>query len=672
MRNWYDAVLKELIPHAAPITLAADPDGLLSEEALLRHIHEKGFEVTVFEDPVAFRYAYESRFRPRLEQGEPLNLMVIVRRHAGKLDSLPYDLLQNGRKVSFSLSDLFPTFSYPAVAALDREDLEVLYKAQQVYHPGTLGENGTKDFILRHIFEIAPELIKQDKDLLRVLLRLHYSGRRIPGLLNDRFLEILKQHRVFNDWPLDSIVPHREDFFAFLQERWPLFLERMAASGKNEGAGAEKAPTLKYPGPPLLPFAHEDIRIYIDNLFNEGFLKSVSHRRGDVFKNTWAQVGVYIDPNVERCRRLEKLFQSISASVPTIDSRYKEWLLFAHRWAELNTLAAGLDDLSPRNRKPAPAELRELRDRVDDGFTAWMSRRYASLINLPPLPPVMLHHIPRWLARHLAETKRGKIALLLVDGLSLDQWFVLRRSLPISSSGIQYREYAVFAWVPTITTVCRQALFAGKPPLYFPGSIHTTEREPAHWVHFWLDQGLKKNEILYQKGVNENDLDQLAELFSSSKLRVAGLVIDKVDRIMHGMELGAAGMINQIRQWAKQGFMADLINLLLDHGYSIFLTSDHGNIEAEGCGRPREGVIADLKGERVRCYSDPLLRRRTKEAFPEAREWPTVGLPADYLCLLAPHRLAFAPPRQRLVCHGGISLEEVIVPLVKMERSNNE
>jgi hypothetical protein len=55
-------------------------------------------------------------------------------------------------------------------------------------------------------------------------------------------------------------------------------------------------------------------------------------------------------------------------------------------------------------------------------------------------------------------------------------------------------------------------------------------------------------------------------------MRVVGLVVDKVDRIMHGMELGAAGMHNQVRQWTTQGYMAQLLDLLLDHGFQVTIT----------------------------------------------------------------------------------------------------
>ncbi|MFO8077071.1 MAG: hypothetical protein R6U21_00295 [Thermoplasmatota archaeon] len=51
------------------------------------------------------------------------------------------------------------------------------------------------------------------------------------------------------------------------------------------------------------------------------------------------------------------------------------------------------------------------------------------------------------------------------------------------------------------------------------------------------------------------------------------------------MELGAAGMHNQVRQWARQPFMTNLIDLLLENDFRVHLASDHGNIEAVGWGR---------------------------------------------------------------------------------------
>ena len=98
----------------------------------------------------------------------------------------------------------------------------------------------------------------------------------------------------------------------------------------------------------------------------------------------------------------------------------------------------------------------------------------------------------------------------------------------------------------------------------------------------------------------------------------------------------------------------------------------HGNIEAEGYGRPAEGVTADVKGERVRVFSDQVLRSKVKGKYQDTIEWSPIGLPDDYLPLLAGGRFAFINQGKRTVAHGGISLEELIVPFVKIEFINRK
>lgn len=665
MGSWRDQILKEFTPRVARLTLVADPDGLLLEEGVLEGIRDRGFELIPFEDPVAFRYAYESKFRSRWDRGEETDLVVVLRSPSSDLAALPYDLLQAGRKLSFNLGDLFPNLSYPVVAAVDRADLDALYEAQAKYGPGQLGENATKDFVLRHVFEIAPELIKQPSDLLRVLLRRHYRGQRIPAILDERFIQVLRQSGLFDKWPLETIIPDREAFFALLQERWPAFLDSLVAQGADGVSEGGARSGFKFAGPALLPFDHDDVRIYIDNLFLEGLLQPVAHERAESLAKTWAGYGVRLSFAENRRRRMEGLLDSIEKTIPTVEERYGEWLRFAYRWAELLALELESDTAVPEEYRE---RLETLRARIDSALTAWVLKRYASLINLPPTPPVMLHHIPRFLARSIGDDRDTKVAFLLVDGLSLDQWIALREVLGEQDSMMRFREDAVFAWIPTITSVSRQAAFAGKPPIYFPASVHTTDKEPALWTQFWVDQGLRPHEVAYAKGLGDGNLSQVSELLARPGLRVVGLVIDKVDRIMHGMELGAAGMHNQIRQWAKQGFMLGLVGLLHESGFRVYLASDHGNIEAKGVGQPAEGATADLRGERVRVYSDLRLRARIQERFPASLEWSPIGLPEDYLVLIAPSRAAFVRESERLVAHGGISVEELLVPFVQIDR----
>ena len=503
MSNWRDQILREFAPNVARLTLVADPDGLLLEEGVLAGIRERGFELIPFEDHVAFRYAYESKFRSRWDQGEQTDLVVVLRSAESGLGCLPYDLLQAGRKLSFNLGEIFPNLSYPIVTALDRGDLNALYEAQKQHAHGVLGDNATKEFVLRHVFEIAPELIRKPSDLLRALLRRHYREQRIPGLLDERFVQVLRQQSGFEEWPLETIIPDREAFFAFLQERWPIFLNRSAAQDTSGVHEDEKPYGFEYPGPSDLPFDHDDIRAYIDNLFIEGLLEAVPHNQAESLSKTWLAIGIRTDEQADRTRRLEGLLDTLSSDIPKENTRHDDWFHFAKTWAELVVLALDSNAVLP---EPTRQKMETIQAQIDAALVPWLKKRYAGLVNLPPVPPVMLHHIPRFLSRHVNDAKHHKAAFVLVDGLALDQWMVIRKEIARQRANYRFRENAVFAWIPTITSVSRQAAFAGKPPIYFPNSIHTTDKEPALWTQFWVDQGADTAGSRIRQGAGERYL----------------------------------------------------------------------------------------------------------------------------------------------------------------------
>jgi len=106
----------------------------------------------------------------------------------------------------------------------------------------------------------------------------------------------------------------------------------------------------------------------------------------------------------------------------------------------------------------------------------------------------------------------------------------------------------------------------------------------------------------------------------------------------------------------------------LDSGYGVWLTSDHGNIECIGKGRPSEGAIAESRGERVRVYPSNELRSRVAKDYSFSFEWKPIGLPQDYYPLMAMGSTAFVKEGDSMVGHGGIAIEEVLVPLVKFEK----
>jgi hypothetical protein len=660
MSSWRDSILKEFVPEISRLTLVADPDGLLTEEGVLAGIKERGFELIPYDDHVAFRFAYESKYRSKWDRGEKTDLVVVLRAEAADLSKLPYDLLQAGRQLSFNLGDIFPNLSYPIVEQLDRADLDALYNAHLEHAPGRLGDNATKDFILRHVFEIEPALIKKPSDLLRTLLRRHYRKQDLPGVFDGRLIEILEKAPELCDWPLRDIVPRREAFFAFLQERWPAYIDHLASSG--EARESAEGYSLKYPGPLDIPFGHDDVRVYVDNLFLEGLLQPVTHPMTEALTDKWVRSGIITGRGDDGLKRLEALLDATRKSLPSAGARHREWLQFALKWGQtLATRHACAGEIEDE----LESAISDFETETEDAFRGWLVGRYASLHNLPSNKPAMVHHVPHYLARFAAESKVYKLALVVIDGLAIDQWCAVREELQSPDSALELRESAVFAWAPTLTSVSRQAIFSGNVPVYFPESIDTTGKEPTQWARFWVDRGFQQSSVAYSKGLGENSsLEKLNAIIDKPAVRLLGIVIDKVDKIMHGMELGAAGMHNQVRQWIREGFLPELLKLLQENGFAVVLTSDHGNIEASGCGIPSEGVLADTRGERVRVYGSESLRNSCLAEFPEAVPWPSVGLPENYLPVMAPEGKAFVTKGKRTVAHGGASLREIIVPFV--------
>ncbi|NLU49221.1 MAG: BREX-3 system phosphatase PglZ [Syntrophomonadaceae bacterium] len=644
--NWRDLILQNLQPGVSRLTLAADPDGLLLEEDVLSTLGEMGFDVLTFGDSITFRYVYEANYRSRWERCEAAHLVVVVQGGPQELRRLPFDVWQRGHKLFFSLADIFPKLSYPVVAAVEKSDIDKLYRAYQNYNGPALGEKATKDFILKHVFGVMPDLINSPVELMKILLSRHCNFVTVPPILDEHLIHCSREKSVFKNWPLEDIIPSREAFFAFLQEKWRRFLES-TARGENFTE---------------VPFDHYDIRVYIDTLFLEGNLRPVPVASTEGMPE-WVRAGVLFDKQAEERCRIKWLLEKIRQDLPGETASYRDWQRLAVLWAELIVLSGELNHDVKTKSKP---QIEELHDELEERFASWMFVRYGSLANLSyTSKPVMVHHIPRYLTHLRAKEAAKNIALLVIDGLALDQWLVIRNFLRDRCPAWRFEENQVFAWVPTLTSISRQALFAAEAPLYFKDSLTTTSKEGQHWYKFWENSGVRSGSICYRRGLADEPASEIGELLDS-QFEIVGLVIDKVDRIMHGMELGTAGMHQQIRLWAEQGYLVQLIDYLLKNKFAVYLTSDHGNIAARGKGRLPDGGLAETRGERARIYHSDIFRQQMMEEIENVICWPGFGLPQGYSVLLARGQSAFVLEGEEIVSHGGISLEEVVVPFVRI------
>ena len=677
-KSWRDPILAQFTPEIATVarlTIVADPDELLTEEGIIGGIRERGFEIVPFEDHVAFRYAFERRFREVWDNGRDTNLVVVLRETRSDVRALPFDLLEQAKRdrrlLSFSLAELFPSLAPHVLSELDRGHLDAVSAAQQLFKPEPLGENATRDFLLRHVFRLDPAQIQDDAEFLRALLRRHYSGKVIPKSLDDRLIYLLRSTDRWREWPLDQIVPSRANCLAFLQERWPIFVQRHLMTPGGELAEEAAPYDLQFPGPQHLPFDHDDVRAYVDNLFTDGLLVPTGGISRALVAGSWMAVGVAGSDGADEVARLRRLLKLLQSERPSSSSDHQAWIQAAVRWAEVVALRWSLPEELPPEDNDSFNGAHQL---IEQTFQDWMVAHYGSLHSLSYLPrPVMLHQIPKYMAHRLAAKGTApKLAVVVVDGLAMDQWAVVRQKLPSRKWIVE--EFGLFAWVPTLTSVSRQSIFAGDPPFFFGRSLDTTRKEEQHWTRFWNDRGLRRGDAAYAcQGALEDDdafIKRIAEKIDESRCHVAGIVVGTIDQMLHGIVNGTDGMHAGVRHWAKRGSLGRLLDAMLERGFEVILTADHGNVEGVGIGKPNVGATADERGERVHVFTDPLLRSNVAEKYPGSLEWPCIGLPENYLALIAPPLRAFIGIGKRTVAHGGICIEEAIVPFVTIAKAD--
>jgi hypothetical protein len=78
--------------------------------------------------------------------------------------------------------------------------------------------------------------------------------------------------------------------------------------------------------------------------------------------------------------------------------------------------------------------------------------------------------------------------------------------------------------------------------------------------------------------------------------------------------------------------------------------------------------LSETKASRVRIYQSEALRDQAARKTDTSLAWTPKGLPNDLCCLFAPYRGSYHPVGKKIVSHGGISVEEVMVPFVKINR----
>jgi len=660
MSEWREQIVRRFVPNTARVTAVSDPDGLFRDPGVFQSIQAKGFAVIQFEESISFRFDYESRFRSKWDDGHKSELVVVFKPGEYEFDTLPPDVIASANRLSFTLKDIFPKLSYTVISQLETIYFDSVYLAQQEENIPQLDERQTLGFVLRHVFQIEPAVIKSVPDLLRMLCERHYRKLKIPQPLDEYLIATLRKNSTFQNWPLDALIPNSASFWEFLNERWPIFI-RESSGGR---VTIDQSPThLKYLGPSSLPFGHDAVRVYIDNLFEDGLLTPVAWNWNQASDQKWIRVGL-LGNKVENTElRFDELAKNLVSSCPDNRATAQAWLVFASRYAQARMLWT---QISATKRSLHESQFSQLCFHTNKFFYSWLIENYGGIFNYPASSPLMVHHIPGFISHCLKSKQCQRAAFILVDGLAIEQWLILKDTMKKQGLSVPIEESAVFAWLPSITPISRQSAYSGKVPRYLANTLHHTDQDEAGWRQFWADHEFAQKEVAFiDVHGDASDLPKIDDIITP-QTRALGVTLFKVDKIMHGMQLGAVGMANQIQTWAAEEILFQLIFALRSKGFDVFMSSDHGNTEAVGIGLPKEGVLSDKGGERCRIYSDPLLMNTCLTAFPEALSWKNSSLPDNLVVLLAPYGKSFTTKGKKSLSHGGPSIEEVCVPFLRI------
>lgn len=663
MSQWTDRILGHFTADLTRLWVACDPDDVLLDEKLLAELRTRGFEVMLYEDPFAFRAEFEERYRGAWDRGEagPAPSLVLHLRGADQ-NVLPWDIVHNGRVARLSLAELFPRLAYSTVKQVEPEHLAALFDAHEAELQSARGENESKDFILEHVYQLTPRSIRTPVDFWRELLRMHFANRSLPPLFATHAANILQGKGLFADQPVATWFSSKSALLRVVQGAWHRYLSGLGLVGERV-----TEPRPGYVSTFDIPFDHSDVQVLVDSMFLDGTLHPMAVHSVPVAMPSWIKAGIVQDP-AELQALVLKGVDGLIASIPSDGASHKDWSEFAKRYGEILARAHGLPGAEGSEQlSKVRSSINALHAQSDARLQEWVAAKHYADLMLQPVTkgPVMVHHIPRFL-RHRRAAGETKVALLVFDGLAFDQWVQIRERLIASTKRFAFDEGTSFAWLPTVTSVSRQALFSGLKPREFDDSIDRTDKEETLWKTFWQNEGVNPNEVMYRRALRQVDqLDALESDLTDRLPKVLGLVIDEVDDRLH-KERSKKDVAMWIGNWLATGFVDRLFSMLLDKGYHIYLTADHGNVESTGIGRPNQGVIAETRGERVRVYRSETLLADSAAAYPSTGRLEIAGLPTTFMPLFAGGRTAFVPEGEQVVVHGGVSVEELIVPFVKV------
>ncbi|MCX7697383.1 MAG: bifunctional response regulator/alkaline phosphatase family protein [Bacteroidales bacterium] len=331
-----------------------------------------------------------------------------------------------------------------------------------------------------------------------------------------------------------------------------------------------------------------------------------------------------------------------------------------------------------------------LKDDANRSFAKFYMDNYLSFIMDSEI--IMSHNI---LAKRFFPLlgQNEKNLLLVIDNVRLDQWLAIK-GLMEEYFYIDLEE-KYLSIIPTATQYARNALFSGlmplqikqKYPLYWVDDeeeISRNKYEPELFEQYLKRFGLTlKHEFV--KILNANGARQMFEKANELlKYPLLVVIYNFVDTFSHAktnVELVKELAIDErayratTRSWFEHSLLFKFLQLAGQKGYHVFFTTDHGNIRVKKPVR----ILADREtnvnirfkyGRNLKCDERKVYQIKNPEAF----YLPKPDVTTSYMFCTSSDYFVY-PTRQgeferyflNTFQHGGISMEEILVPYVFMK-----
>jgi len=374
-----------------------------------------------------------------------------------------------------------------------------------------------------------------------------------------------------------------------------------------------------------------------------------------------------------------KIGMQINDSLTTED--WKEVYKKLVYWdLELMESQAGMSDLLQTQKQEA--------NRM---FAKFIKNNYQGWLDNPEKRPMISPDIFKKEVFPLLD-EGHQVYFILIDNFRLDQW---REVKDLLSDFFTYEEDLYYTILPTATQYARNAIFSGLMPLQIEKMF------PDLWVDEESDEGKNLNEaplistqierfrkkysFSYHKIIESSYGEKLLHNFNQlDKNQLNVIILNFVDMLSHARteskmvrELASseAAYRSLTRSWFRHSATLELFRKISEKKCKVILTTDHGTTRVTEPIR----VIGDKNtNTNLRYKLGKSLSYDPKDVF-EIKNPEKMGLPSPNIAskyIFAMNQGFFAYPNNynyyvsyymNTFQHGGISLEEMLVPIIKLE-----